>query len=633
MEQHLEVKLRSVLRRRQSGAIQWRLPRLAVAALSLLLFAVVFALRAGDQNPADAVLVLLVVPIALCAVEFGLLGGLATGLLGLALTAVWDGANAVDVDPLGYLSRGAAFLLLGGMLGAFVDRNRALLQQFARYHDISLDLLVTAGFDGYFKQVNPAWEKALGHTQEELLSAPFMEFVHPDDRERTQAEAAKLAEGGTDTISFKNRYRLKDGSYRWLEWNARSDADEGLIYAIARDITAQKLAEQAAKEAKEAAERANRAKSEFLSRMSHELRTPLNAVLGFGQLLEVDELDRGQRESVAQILKGGRHLLELINEVLDISRIEAGNMTISLEPVHVGTTLSEVIDLIGPLAAEGDIALERPSAETADQYVLADNQRLKQVLLNLLSNAIKYNREAGSVTVSLETVSPAHLLILVTDTGKGISEGELTKLFNPFERLGAEQSSIEGTGLGLTLSKLLIEEMGGALNVESEPWIGTTFLVKLSLTKAPVETAVPATADAPSDFPNGPPGRTRTILHVEDNMANLKLVERIFAGRPEVRVVPAINGNLAFELACQHQPDLVLLDLHLPGIAGEEVLARLRDDPRTRDIPVIVVSADATEARVKNLLAAGADAYLTKPLDIERFLAVVEDTLTETVGA
>jgi PAS domain S-box-containing protein len=431
-----------------------------VVALSFLLFAGISGWRASDPNPADALLVLLVVPIALCAVEFGLRGGLAAGLFALGLTVLWDGTS--QIDGAGYLVRAAVFLVVGGMLGTFVGRNKGLLKQFARYHDISLDLLVTAGFDGYFKHVNPAWEKALGHTREELLSAPFIEFVHPEDRESTQVEAAKLADVGTDTISFKNRYRTKDGSYRWLEWNARSDTDEGLIYAIARDITAQKLAEQAAEEAKEAAERANRAKSEFLSRMSHELRTPLNAVLGFGQLLDADELDRGQRESVAQILKGGRHLLELINEVLDISRIEAGNMTISLEPVHVGITLSEVIDLVEPLAAERDISLKRPSAEVADRYVLADNQRLKQVLLNLLSNAIKYNREAGSVTVSLEPVPPGCLLILVTDTGKGISEAELTKLFHPFERLGAEQSSIEGTGLGLTLSKLLVEEMGGA---------------------------------------------------------------------------------------------------------------------------------------------------------------------------
>lgn len=537
----------------------------------------------------------------------------------------------------GFLARGAAFLVLGVILGKFVGRRNAVDEKIRRYFDSSLDLLATADFDGYFKELNPAWEATLGHKRKELMAKPFVEFVHPDDRARTLAEAEKLTQPGTETVSFRNRYLASDGSYRWLEWSSRSVFEERLIYATARDVTAQIEAEEAARDAKEAAERANRAKSEFLSRMSHELRTPLNAVLGFGQLLEADELTAGQQESVGQIMKGGRHLLELINEVLDISRIEAGNMTMSLEPVHVGSTLREAIDLVRPLADRGGISLERPSPEAAGEYVWADTQRLKQVFLNLLSNGIKYNRDGGSVTVSLQPVGPrgcpAHLLILVTDTGEGISEEHQARLFSPFDRLGAEQSSIEGTGLGLTLSKLLVEEMGGTLTVESQPWIGSTFLVKLALAEAPLRAAQQVDERPPGDFEDEPGRASRTILYVEDNLANYELVERVLQSRPELELLTTMNGNLAVELAQQHQPDLVLLDLHLPGISGEDVLGRLKRDPATRDIPVIVVSADATERRIKDLLAAGAVEYLTKPLDIHRFVAVVDEALTEPVSA
>jgi PAS domain S-box-containing protein len=604
--------------------------RTAVVALAILLFLGVYLLRIADSDSSEAALALFVVPIVLCAVEFGTRGGIAAALFGLALTVANDISSDVTLGPVGYLARGAAFVLPAVFLGRFVAERRKLERRTARYQDTSLDLIATAGFDGYFKQLNPAWEKTLGYTQSELRSLPFIDYVHPDDRERTLAEAAQLSSAPSETINFRNRYRTSDGSYRWLDWNARSDPDEGLIYAIARDITDRKEAEEAVEATKQEAERANRAKSEFLSRMSHELRTPLNAILGFGQLLEMGSLEAEQREHVARILTGGRHLLELIDEVLDISRIEAGSMPISLEPVHVGAAISNVLELVAPLAANSGISLEGPPPEAADRYVMADNQRLRQVLLNLLSNAIKYNREEGSATVSIEQVSPDCLLILVTDTGKGIPEAEQAKLFSPFERLGAEQTSIEGTGLGLALSKLLVEAMGGTLGVESQPWIGATFVVKLALAQAPLDVAEPAliepewsSADESED--------TRTVLYVEDNLSNYKLVERILAARPNIELVTAMEGKLALELAQQHQPDLILLDLHLPGMSGDAVLERLKDDPRTQDIPVVVVSADATEKRIEALLAGGASAYITKPLDIKRFITVVEDTLSERI--
>lgn len=420
---------------------------------------------------------------------------------------------------------------------------------------------------------------------------------------------------------------------RLEEQEAEQEAAKTQLRERTQRIEAEVLRRSAElQEANQQLRAASDVKNGFLSRMSHELRTPLNSILGFGQLLELDELRPKQRESVTHILRAGRHLLELINEVLDISRIESGNVTFSLEPIHVEQSLRDVLDLIAPFAANRNISLEGPQLEHADKFVLADNQRLRQVLLNLLSNAIKYNHEGGAVTVKLETVGSDWILILVTDTGKGIPEEQMTKLFSPFERLGAEQSSIEGTGLGLALSKLLVEGMGGTLGVESQPWIGTTFTVKLALTEAPLE-AIGTLGGPRITVSHRSPGSVSTILCIEDNLANYKLVEQVFADRSDVKLLKAMDGRVGLERAQQDHPDLVLLDLHLPGLLGEEVLEQLKCDSTTRDIPVVVVSAHATEATARRLLSSGAAAYLTKPLDIQHFVAVVEKALSEKVDA
>jgi signal transduction histidine kinase/ActR/RegA family two-component response regulator len=374
-------------------------------------------------------------------------------------------------------------------------------------------------------------------------------------------------------------------------------------------------------------ERANKAKTDFLSRVSHELRTPLNAILGFGQLLEGEDLSPKQHQSVDQILKGGRHLLELINEVLEISRIEAGNLAISLEPVHVEAAIAEVLELVRAVADKHNVSLEGPP-EGGEHFVEADKQRLKQVLLNLLSNAVKYNREGGAVTVSVQQMPlSGRLGVLVSDTGQGIPEDRLADLFRPFERLGAEGTSIEGTGLGLALSKALVEAMGGILGVESSVVEGTTFSVELALVQARVDPLHRADTRGPAFTANGAGEEARTVLHIEDNLSNFQLVEQILANRPGVELLGANEGHLGLELAMQHHPDLILLDLHLPGMPGEEILKRLKSDPDTDDIPVIVLSADATESRMERLHDAGADAYLRKPLDVRRFLAVVDEVL------
>jgi signal transduction histidine kinase/ActR/RegA family two-component response regulator len=403
----------------------------------------------------------------------------------------------------------------------------------------------------------------------------------------------------------------------------------GGLLVVVRTLRGRQRAEReaesnrvAAERAKAEAERANRAKSDFLSRMSHELRTPLNAVLGFGQLLEMEQLETAQRESVEQILKGGTHLLGLINEVLDISRIEAGRLSLSMEPVSVAETVAEALDLVQPIAAERGISLTGDLSD--DLQVLADRQRLKQVLLNLLSNAIKYNREGGSVRIGPIETENGRIRIDVADTGSGIAPERLDKLFVPFERLGADQSGVEGAGLGLALSKGLVEAMGGDLTVQSRLGEGTIFSLELTKGNGPVNDASDR-AERPLVADNGRNGSVKRLLYIEDNLSNLKLIEQVLEHRPDVELVPAMQGRLGLDLAREHRFDLVLLDLHLPDLPGGEVLAELRREPSTRNVPVVILSADATPGRIERLLDQGAAAFLTKPLDVKRFLELLDE--------
>jgi signal transduction histidine kinase/ActR/RegA family two-component response regulator len=427
----------------------------------------------------------------------------------------------------------------------------------------------------------------------------------------------------TEFVRLKQRGSEQE--QKTQELRSRAEAMETEVYLRAQEVGAanrrlqDEIVERRRAEAEAAA--ANGAKSEFLSRMSHELRTPLNGIIGFAQLLELGQLTPDQQESVTHIVKGGRHLLMLINEVLDIARIEAGKLSISLEPVLVSDALAKAVDLVRPQAAARRVELA--IAPVDDVHVTADRQRLQQVLLNLLSNAVKYNREGGAVTVSCARApGSTDVHLHVRDTGRGIPRAMLGRLFTPFDRLDAEQAGYEGTGLGLALSCRLLDAMGGGISVDSVPGEGSTFSVRLPAAERPearvglVEPTIAVTG----------PGQLRgTILYVEDNIANVQLLERIVTLRPGMSLVTAMQGSQALELARAHRPGLVLLDLHLPDIPGEEVLARLRQDPQTRAIPVIVLSADATPARVERLLAEQVRAYLTKPLDVAQLLRTFDE--------
>jgi signal transduction histidine kinase len=371
---------------------------------------------------------------------------------------------------------------------------------------------------------------------------------------------------------------------------------------------------------------ASSAKSDFLSRMSHELRTPLTAILGFGELLGLEDLEPEHADWVGNILKAGRHLLDLLNDVLDIARIESGHLTLSLEPVSVHALVQDTVELMHRIARAQGIALEVELGASAKSYVRADRQRLRQVLINLVSNAIKYNRADGRVTIAVaDAERPERLRLVVTDTGNGLTPEQLERLFVPFERLDAAATGVEGTGLGLVLSRSLAEGMGGVMGVASTPGRGSSFWVELPT----VEPVAIGEADLGRDTIANARSYTagRTVLYVEDMVANVRLVEQILKRRPDVAVMPAMLGGLGIDLAREHHPDLVLLDLHLPDIPGEEVLRRLRADPATAGIPVVVLSADATEHQVRRLLAAGAQAYLTKPIGVRNLLEVLDGIL------
>lgn len=381
---------------------------------------------------------------------------------------------------------------------------------------------------------------------------------------------------------------------------------------------------EAARTAREAAEEANRAKSDFLARMSHELRTPLNAVIGFGQMMELNRpgnLNADQIEYCGHIVRSGRHLLSLVNEVLDLAGIEAGRMRLSPERVIVAEVVGQVVEAMRPFAEKHGLQLDF-LADAPVPDARADLQRLRQVMLNLLSNAIKYNRPGGTVTVKAWAIDDKRVRIAVMDTGIGIAPENETHLFEPFYRLGAEYTAVEGTGIGLALCKKLVEAMDGRIGYETRLGEGTTFWIELAVENRLSRRETPA-----AGMPDRAAAGGYALLYVEDNPASLRLMEHLIGTLPNVAMLSAPTGQLGLELALAHRPDVIVLDLNLPGMSGIEVLGRLKALPETRDIPVIALSAAAMPSDVKRGLAAGFFRYVTKPFDVTMFLSVIDAAL------
>ncbi len=538
------------------------------------------------------------------------------------------------------LISGVAGLLLAGalaVLGALAIRSQRqtvaaleALRQANSFLDSILEnipnmIFVKDATELRFVRFNKAGEDLLGYSRDELIGKNDYDFFPKEEAEFFTTKDREVLKGGRLVDVPEESIHTRQRGPRTLHTKKIPILDQHgqprYLLGISEDVTDLKQAEEALREAKEEAERASRAKSEFLSRMSHELRTPLNAILGFGQVLEMDPLGPEQREGVGYILKAGRHLLGLIDEVLDIARIEAGRLRLSLEPVPVKQVFDEVRSLIRPLAAERKMLLEAQAPETSALYVLADRQRLSQVLLNLLSNAVKFTPEGGTVTLTCEEAPADRVRFKVSDTGPGIPSEKLGQLFTPFERLGV--SGVEGTGLGLALSKGLAEAMGGTMGVESTVGRGSAFWIELSKTGNPE----PEVARVAAGMPAVAVEKRSTVLYIEDNLSNLRLIEHVVARRPGVKLLSAMQGRLGLDLAREHRPGLILLDLHLPDVPGDEVLRRLQEDPRTRQIPVVVISADASASQIERLRAAGARDYLTKPIDVGEFLRILDETL------
>jgi GAF domain-containing protein/CheY-like chemotaxis protein len=378
-------------------------------------------------------------------------------------------------------------------------------------------------------------------------------------------------------------------------------------------------------------EAASGAKSDFLSRMSHELRTPLNAIIGFAEIMAMDSTTSlRQQDRVQHILAGGRHLLGLINEVLDIARIESGRLSLSLEPVPLDGVVQEVLDLERPLAEEAGVELNIGESDTFGVVVQADRQRLRQVVLNLVGNAVKYNRRGGSVSLAIDqapSMAEPKVRLTVRDTGAGLEPEQIGRLFEPFERLSADSSNVEGTGLGLAIARGLVEAMGGSIGVESVVGEGSAFWIELPVAAgAAAQNRLPDEAAAQGEEADLQPVETRlTLLYIEDNQPNVDLVQHALEFRPGVELLTAPDGATGVRIARRYRPGLVLLDLNLPDLQGDEVLATLRADERTAAIPVVMVSADAMQGQIDRLLAAGAHAYLTKPVQVRRLLAIIDE--------
>jgi signal transduction histidine kinase/ActR/RegA family two-component response regulator len=535
------------------------------------------------------------------------------------------------------------YLLIGTDNTARKQAEEALLQAGALQNAI----LTSANFSiiatdekGIIQLFNVGAERMLGYLAAEVVNKINPSDIHDPQEVMARAQALSLELGtpitpGFEALVFKASrgiediyeltYIRKDGSRfpAIVSVTALRDAQDAIIgyLLIGTDNSVRKQVESELQNAKAVAEKANLAKSDFLSSMSHELRSPLNAILGFAQLMDSDSppATSAQKESIAQILQAGWHLLKLINEILDLAKVESGQVPMSREPVSLTEVMLECQAMIEPQAQQRGIRLTFPRLDIP-HFVQADRTRVKQVLINLLSNAIKYNRAGGTVEVKCTQGTPGRIRVSISDTGAGLPPEKLAQLFQPFNRLGQEAGIEEGTGIGLVVAKRLVELMGGVIGVESTAGEGSVFWFELISVAEPHLTMEgdEAAALAQPQVTRG--ARLHTLLYVEDNPANLKLVEQIIARHPDMRLLTAVNGNVGIKLARDNQPEVILMDINLPGISGIQALKILREDRVTAHIPVIAVSANAMPSDIKKGLKAGFFRYLTKPIKVNEFM-------------
>lgn len=497
----------------------------------------------------------------------------------------------------------------------------------------SEDAIISKTLDGVVTSWNASAQRLFGYTAQEMIGVSMAKLIPPDCLHEEPAILARIGTG--ERIDHIETVRVtKDGTRVdvSVSISPTRDAAGHIVGAstILRDITQLKQSKLALHEAKEAAEQANQAKSDFLSSMSHELRTPMNAILGFAQLLEdnpEEPLSEEQAECVRQILKGGNHLLELINEVLDMARIEAGKVTLSIETLHPRDVLDACLDLIGGMAEKRGIRVHDLTARHELPSVQADYTRFKQVLLNLLSNAVKYNRADGEIWLDCKPAAAGRLRFSVRDSGPGIADEKRTGVFAPFNRLGAEGSAIEGTGIGLTIAKRLVELMEGQIGFDSKVGVGSTFWLELPLAAMDAHHAAIYAAANHTETVSEPGQAAKTLLYIEDNPANMSLMEMIVSRMAHIELITAHNAELGLELAAAKKPDLIIMDINLPGMDGFQALEELRQNEQAKDIPVIALSANAMPKDVKRGLAAGFAVYLTKPIRVNEVRAAIAEIL------
>jgi PAS domain S-box-containing protein len=560
------------------------------------------------------------------ALLFSFLGTLAASLLAATLLAVTGRAGRIEAAMRERMSA------LRVEVGEREAAEAALKASEQRFRNILGNVpigVVYTDLSGRVIQANPRFCELIGCDESELANLPPRVWVLPDDVAEEEALTARLVAGEIPLYRRQGTYVRRDRSSVAVRCTVSLLRDQKgrpwRIVGVVEDIT-ERLKLEDAERAREAAEAANQAKSEFLSRMSHELRTPLNAMLGFAQLLEVDvahPLAPAQRPWVGQIQSAGWHLLEMINDVLDLSRIESGTVRLAIERLDLGDLIPASVALVAPAAAVRGVRVDQ-ALESDALAVLGDATRIKQILTNLLSNAVKYNVEGGRIRVQTWKVVEESVEIAVSDTGLGMTEDQIDSLFQPFNRLGRERGSQEGTGIGLVIARRLVELMGGSIGVSSIPGEGSTFRIRLPA--APDGSTHPGDLDA-LDTGSAADYHRRLVHYIEDNETNVEVMRGILALRPQVDLSVSVTGVAGLAAVRRLRPDLVLLDMHLPDIEGLDLLRELKADPDVHDVPVVVVSADALGHQIDAALVAGAESYLTKPVVVAELLSVVDGVL------